>query len=49
MAKQKQTEYGLYDRTLDWFSDNRQLIAKAFVMIAILGMVATLVLSAVVG
>lgn len=47
MAQKQDPHYGVYDRTLDWFSDNRQLIAKAFVMIAVLGMVATLVLSAV--
>lgn len=48
MAQKQDPNYGVYDRTLDWFSDNRQLIAKAFVMTAILGMVATLVLSAII-
>lgn len=47
MATGRQQDYGTYDRVLDWFSDHRQLIAKVFVLVAILGMIATLVLSAV--
>lgn len=47
MAQKQTSEYGAYDRILDWFSDHRQLIAKTFVLVAIAGMMATLVLSAI--
>jgi len=41
MAAKKTQQYGTYDRVLDWFSDHRQTIAKVCVLVAVVAMVGT--------
>ena len=43
MAQQR---YSTYDRVLDWFTDNRQMIAKVMVIGAVLAMVGVTFLGA---
>ena len=38
-------DYGLYDRVLDWFSDHRMVMAKAFVLLAVGAILGGLLLS----
>ncbi len=40
-----EARYGLYDRVLDWFSDHRMAMAKAFVLLAVVAIVGSLLLA----
>ena len=38
-----QSEYGFYDRVLDWFSDRRMAFAKSFVLLAVAAILGSLI------